>query len=99
MSTDWLALINCAISSRAVGTQVQDNLLLLSTNSLLTSKNCTFRGISSPLKRYYDDNARRGHRSVPYSFPENSYNCLCILIVRPCILNVVYVFLLLSMYS
>jgi len=28
-----------------------------------------------------------------------SYCCLCILIVRPCILNVVYVFLLLSMYS
>ena len=28
-----------------------------------------------------------------------SYYCLCILIVRPCILNVVYVFLLLSMYS
>ena len=27
------------------------------------------------------------------------YCCLCILIVRPCILNVVYVFLLLSMYS
>ena len=27
-----------------------------------------------------------------------SYFCLCILIVRPCILNVVYVFLLLSMY-
>ena len=27
-----------------------------------------------------------------------SYCCLCILIVRPCILNVVYVFLLLSMY-
>ena len=25
--------------------------------------------------------------------------CTCILIVRPCILNVVYVFLLLSMYS
>ena len=25
--------------------------------------------------------------------------CLCILIVRPCILNIVYVFLLLSMYS
>jgi hypothetical protein len=31
----------------------------------------------------------------------SSYCCLCtcILIVRPCILNVVYVFLLLSMYS
>jgi hypothetical protein len=28
-----------------------------------------------------------------------SYCCLCILIVRPCILNVVYVFLLLAMYS
>ena len=28
-----------------------------------------------------------------------SYCCLCILIVRPCILNVVHVFLLLSMYS
>jgi hypothetical protein len=28
-----------------------------------------------------------------------SYCCLYILIVRPCILNVVYVFLLLSMYS
>jgi hypothetical protein len=28
-----------------------------------------------------------------------SYFCLCILIVRPCILTVVYVFLLLSMYS
>ena len=28
-----------------------------------------------------------------------SYCCLCIRIVRPCILNVVYVFLLLSMYS
>ena len=28
-----------------------------------------------------------------------SYFCLGILIVRPCILNVVYVFLLLSMYS
>ena len=28
-----------------------------------------------------------------------SYCCLCILIVRPCILNVVYVFLLLSVYS
>ena len=28
-----------------------------------------------------------------------SYCCLCILIVRPCILIVVYVFLLLSMYS
>ena len=28
-----------------------------------------------------------------------SYCCLCILIFRPCILNVVYVFLLLSMYS
>ena len=28
-----------------------------------------------------------------------SYCCLCILIIRPCILNVVYVFLLLSMYS
>ena len=28
-----------------------------------------------------------------------SYYCLCILIVRPCILNVVYVFLLLSTYS
>ena len=27
------------------------------------------------------------------------YCCLCILIVRPCILNVVYVFLLWSMYS
>ena len=27
------------------------------------------------------------------------FNCLCILIVRPRILNVVYVFLLLSMYS
>ena len=27
------------------------------------------------------------------------YFCLCILIVRPCILNVVYVILLLSMYS
>ena len=27
------------------------------------------------------------------------YCCLCILIVRPCIRNVVYVFLLLSMYS
>jgi hypothetical protein len=98
MYTDWLALINRAISSRAVGTQVQENLLLLSNNSLLSSKNCTFRGISSPLRRYYDDNARRGHRSVPHSFPENSYCCLCILIVRPCILKVVYVFLLLSTY-
>jgi len=28
-----------------------------------------------------------------------SYCCLCILIIRPCILNVVYVYLLLSMYS
>ena len=28
-----------------------------------------------------------------------SYCCLCILIVRPCILNVVYVFLLLSTYT
>jgi hypothetical protein len=28
-----------------------------------------------------------------------SYCCLCILIVRPCILTVVYVYLLLSMYS
>jgi hypothetical protein len=28
-----------------------------------------------------------------------SYCCQCILIVRPCILNIVYVFLLLSMYS
>jgi len=28
-----------------------------------------------------------------------SYCCLCILIVRPCIRNLVYVFLLLSMYS
>jgi len=28
-----------------------------------------------------------------------SYCCLRILIVRPCILNVVYVFLMLSMYS
>ena len=28
-----------------------------------------------------------------------SYCCLCILIVRPCILIVVYVYLLLSMYS
>jgi hypothetical protein len=28
-----------------------------------------------------------------------SYCCLCILIVRPCILNVAYVFLLLPMYS
>jgi hypothetical protein len=31
--------------------------------------------------------------------PKYSYCCLCILIVRPCILYVVYVFLLLSMYS
>ena len=31
---------------------------------------------------------------------ESTYSCcLCILIVRPCILNVVYVFLLLPMYS
>jgi hypothetical protein len=28
-----------------------------------------------------------------------SYCCLCILIVRPCTLNVVYVLLLLSMYT
>jgi len=51
--------------------------------------------------------AKESHLREPYLLLSMySYCCLCILIVRPCILNVVYVFLLvvhvflmLSMYS
>jgi hypothetical protein len=66
---DWLALINYAVSSPAVGTQVPENLLLSSSNRLLTSMKSTFPGISSPLQRYHNGNVRRVHRSAPRSFP------------------------------
>ena len=53
-----------------------------------------------------NDNLRNYHQLIPEShyhkssaFYEIPWSCLCILIVRPCILNVVYVFLLWSMYS
>ena len=69
MSTDWLALINCAAFSPTVYTQVQENLLLPFSNSPPTSVNNIWHGMSSRLLRYHDENIRHARRPVLHSFP------------------------------
>jgi len=81
MYNDWLALINCAVSSPAVGTEVPENLLLPYSNRLLTSMKSTFLGISSPMQICHNGKDRRAYRSAPHSFPgkipgENAENAL-----------------------
>jgi hypothetical protein len=67
--TDWLGLISCATFSPTVCTQVQENLLLPFSNSPPTSVNSIWRGMSSRLLRYHDENIRHARRPVLHSFP------------------------------
>jgi len=53
--SDWLALINCAASLPAILLQVQENLLLLSSNTPPTSVNSNCPDMSSPLLRHHNE--------------------------------------------
>jgi len=67
---DWLVFIKCTASSPAVHTLVQENLLLLTSNSLPTSVNSNCSDMSSPLVRYHDEKIRHAHCSMPHIFLE-----------------------------
>lgn len=54
--SDWLALINHAASSPAILLQVQENLLLLCSNTPPTSVNSICPDMSSPLLRHHNEN-------------------------------------------
>jgi len=68
--TDWLALIKCTASSPAIYTRVQENFLLLTSNSPPTSVNSICPDMSSLLLRYHDENICHAHCSMPHIFLE-----------------------------